>query len=127
MTQPSLAGRAVLALVLLVGFYILALAIIAGLLYVPYAEIVYLHRVDRITLFSLVGAGAIFWGILPRIDRFTAPGPALTREEQPRLFAALDDVARSVEQAMPREVYLVPDMNASVGHCTGCRSTRRCS
>jgi heat shock protein HtpX len=119
MSQPSLAGRAILALLLLVGFYVLALAIVAGLLYVPYAEVVYLHRIDRLTLFSIVGAGAILWGILPRIDRFTAPGPPLSREHQPRLFAALDDVARSAEQAMPREVYLVPDMNAWVAQRGG--------
>jgi Zn-dependent protease with chaperone function len=104
---------------LLVGFYALALAVVVGLLYVPYAEVVYLHRIDRLTLFSVVGAGVILWSILPRIDRFTAPGPPLTREDQPRLFAALDDVARAAEQAMPREVYLVPDMNAWVAQRGG--------
>jgi Zn-dependent protease with chaperone function len=119
MSQPSLAGRAVLAVVLLVGFYVLALAIIAGLLYVPYAEVIYLHRIDRLTLFSVIGAGVILWGILPRVDRFSAPGPQLTVENQPRLFAALDDVARSAEQEMPREVYLVPDMNAWVAQRGG--------
>jgi Zn-dependent protease with chaperone function len=119
MSHPSLAGRAVLAVVLLVGFYVLALAIAAGLLYLPYAEIVYFHRIDRLTIFAVVGAGAILWGIVPRIDRFKAPGPTLTRADQPRLFAALDEVARSADQAMPREVFLIPDMNAWVAQRGG--------
>ena len=99
MAHPSLAGRATLAVLLLVGFYVLAFAIIAGLLYIPYAEVTYLHRIDaRLTIFAVVGAGAILWGILPRIDKFLPPGPALTREQQPRLFETLDDVARAAEQ-----------------------------
>jgi heat shock protein HtpX len=120
MSHPSLAGRAALAVLLLVGFYVLAFAIVAGLLYIPYAEVTYLHRVNaRLTIFAVVGAGAILWAILPRIDRFQAPGPALTRDRQPRLFAVLDDVARSAEQDMPRDVYLVPDMNAWVAQRGG--------
>ena len=120
MRHPSLAARAALAVVLLIGFYVLAAAIIVALLYVPYAEVTYLHRLDpRIAIFTVVGAGAIFWGILPRFDRFEAPGPVLERAGQPRLFAAFDDVARASEQAMPVEVYLVPNLNAWVSQRGG--------
>src|SRR6185295_7873003 len=119
MSHPSLAGRAALAVVLLVGFYVLALAIVGGLLYLPYVEVVYLHRLDRLTIFAIVGAAIILWSILPRVDRFTPPGPALTRADQPRLFATIDDVARGSEQAMPSEVYLIPDMNAWVAQRGG--------
>jgi len=119
MSHPSLAGRAVLAVVLLIGFYVFALAIVGGLLYLPYAEVRYLHRIDRLTIGAVIGAGAILWGILPRIDRFQPPGPELSRSDQPRLFATLDDVARASEQAMPREVYLVSDMNAWVAQRGG--------
>jgi Zn-dependent protease with chaperone function len=120
MSHPSLAGRATLAVVLFIGFYALALAIVGALLYIPYAEITYLHRINgRLTIFAVVGAGAILWAILPRIDRFQAPGPELTKEAQPRLFATLEDVARSAEQNMPPEVYLVPDMNAWVAQRGG--------
>jgi heat shock protein HtpX len=52
--------------------------------------------------------------VLPRWDRFRAPGPLLTREKHPRLFKALELVARATKQAMPAEVYLVPDVNAWV-------------
>lgn len=120
MSHPSLAGRATLAVLLLVGFYVLAFALIATLLYLPYAEFRYLDRIDaRLTLFALVGAGAIFWAILPRIDRFEPPGPPLERAQHPQLFAILDDVARSAEQEMPRDVYLVADMNAWVAQRGG--------
>jgi Zn-dependent protease with chaperone function len=120
MSRPSLAGRAALAVLLFVGFYVLALGIAGALLYIPYAEVTYLHRVNgRITIFAVVGAGAILWAIMPRIDRFKAPGPTLTRRDQPRLFATLEDVARLAEQEMPPEVYLVPEMNAWVAQRGG--------
>ena len=120
MSRPSLAGRATLAVLLFIGFYALALGMAGALLYIPYAEVTYLHRINgRITIFAIVGAGAILWAIIPRIDRFHAPGPSLTRKDQPRLFTTLDDVARLAEQEMPPEVYLVAEMNAWVAQRGG--------
>lgn len=123
-----MAGRALLAVVLFVGFYVLALVIAAVLLYIPYAEMTYLERLDaRIALACVISAGAIVWSILPRRDRFTAPGPLLTPQEQPALFAALSEIADSTGQAMPAEVYLTPEVNAWVtqrGGVLGLRSRR---
>src|SRR6185369_1571909 len=114
-SSPSLAGRAVLALVLMVGFYILALSIAAGLLYIPYAELVFAHRLHpKLALVCVLGGVMILWSVLPRWDKFIAPGPRLTREEQPKLFAEIDAVAGAVKQTSPAEVYLVPDLNAWV-------------
>ncbi len=119
-SSPSVAGRALLAVVLMVGFYLLALAIAGGLLWIPYAEIVYANRLHlKLALACVLGALAIVWSVLPRIDRFTPPGPQLKREQHPRLFQELDGVARSVGQAMPAEVYLVGDVNAWVGQRGG--------
>ena len=114
--HPSLMWRAFLALVLMVGFYVLAVAVAGVLLYLPYAELRYAQRVFNIklTLGCIVGACAILWSILPRVDRFRAPGPRLEPSGQPRLFKELDAVAGAVSQAMPAEVYLVPDVNAWV-------------
>jgi heat shock protein HtpX len=113
--SSSIAGRAMLAVVLMIGFYFLALGIALGLLYIPYAELVYAHRIHaKIALGCLIGALAILWSVLPRFDRFEAPGPELTRAKQPRLFDEIEGVAKSVGQAMPAEVYLVPDVNAWV-------------
>ena len=75
----SLRTRAILALALMVGFYVFALAIAGGLLWVPYAEFMYLERMNaRLTLFCLIGGVTILWALIPRIDKFEAPGPRLT-------------------------------------------------
>lgn len=44
MRSVSLTARAIIALVLMVGFYALALVLVAFLLWLPYAEIAYGHR-----------------------------------------------------------------------------------
>jgi len=119
-SSSSLAGRALLAVVLMIGFYILAVAIAAGLIYLPYAEFTYAHRIHpKLAILCVVGALAIVWSVLPRFDKFESPGPHLTRDQHPRLFQELDGVAKSVGQEMPAEVYLVPDVNAWVAQRGG--------
>jgi len=111
----SIARRAALAVVLMFGFYALAIAVAVGLLYIPYAELRYFHRVDyRLALFCIVGGLLILWSIIPRPDRFEPPGPALDESEHPELFSVLNGVARITGQEMPREVYVTPDLNAWV-------------
>lgn len=118
--RPSLAGRAVLALILMAGFYLLAIAMAAGLLYIPYAEWQYAERLHiKLALICVCGAGAILWAILPRLDHFTPPGPRLEASCHPRLFGELTSIAQSVKQEMPSEVYLVPEVNAWVTHRGG--------
>jgi heat shock protein HtpX len=51
---------------------------------------------------------------VPRPDRFEPPGPVLAPDRQRRLFGLIGEVATATGQAMPREVYLVPDVNAWV-------------
>jgi Zn-dependent protease with chaperone function len=107
--------RAVLAIALLVGFYATALGLALGLLAIPYLMYTEGKRVYiKVALLCVVGAGAILWSILPRIRRWEEPGPRLTEEEQPRLFAIIRDVARRMEMPMPAEVYLIADVNAFV-------------
>ncbi len=119
-SSPSLVGRAVLAVVLMAGFYLLAAAIAGGLLYIPYAELVYAHRLHpKLALGCLLGAVAILWSVLPRFDKFEAPGPQLTRQQHPQLFGAIESVATTVGQAMPAEVFLVADVNAWVAQRGG--------
>jgi heat shock protein HtpX len=115
MPKQSLFWRAVLALVLMVGFYVLALVLAAGLLYIPYAEVKYAQRLDgKIGLACLAGAATIVWSVLPRFDRFNAPGLLLTAASQPRLFELIRELAVATAQPMPKDVYLVSDMNAFV-------------
>ncbi len=107
-------GRVTLALLLTIGFYGLALGISAGLLLIAWLLWINGHHVNRVTAFCVIGAGAILWSIIPRPERFHAPGPALEAASNPRLFKELTDVAAKVGEPMPHEVYLVPDVNAGV-------------
>jgi heat shock protein HtpX len=118
--RGGVAGRAVLAVGLMAGFYALALGIAGALLFIPYAEWVELGRVHvKLAIICLVSGGTILWAVVPRPDRFEAPGPALSRTEHPRLFELIERVARATGQVMPAEVYLVRDMNAFVSQRGG--------
>ena len=111
----SLAGRALLAVLLTIGFYGLALIIAAALLFIVYADIRWTSRVHiQLIIGSILAAGAILWSIVPRIDRFEPPGPRLLPAEHPRLFSEVETIAKQMSQTMPREIYLVPDVNAGV-------------
>ena len=112
---PSMAGRATAAMLLTIGFYGLAIVIALALLSVPYFEWQWAHRVTgRLAIICVAGAGIILWSIVPRPDRFVAPGPRLEAARNPRLFAEAAAVATSVGEPMPKEVYLVPEVNAGV-------------
>jgi hypothetical protein len=89
-SSSSLLLRAVLALVLMVGFYALALGFAFGLLYIPYAEVVHAHRLHfKLAAGCVIGGGVILWAVMPRIDRFEAPGLLLGEAAQPRLFQVM--------------------------------------
>lgn len=119
-TPPSLTGRAILAVALMIGFYVLAIGIAVGLIYIPAAMVIVAHEINiRIAAFCIIGAFAIFWSIAPRIDRFLPPGPLLEADDQPRLFKELITVANTVGQPMPTEVYAVNDVNAWVAQRGG--------
>jgi len=114
-SSPSLAGRAVLAVGLMLGFYLLATAIAGVLIYIPYAEWTYAGRFHfKLALFCILGAGTILWSILPRPDRFVPPGPLLEPQEHPKLSETLAGIAKATTQEMPSEVYLTAEVNAWV-------------
>ena len=117
---PGLLGRAVLALGLLVGFYVLAIGIAAVLLLLPYLELRYTQRIHlQVAILAVITAAAILFAIVPRVERFRSPGPRLERGKHPALFAILDEVAEAAGQSRPREVYLVPPVNAFVADWGG--------
>jgi heat shock protein HtpX len=118
----SMKLRAVLALALVIGFYTLALGIVAILtLIIIWAAGGTSGLFLRIKLILACGAGAglILMAIRPRFDRFVAPGPRLLDRHHPGLFALLQEVSRGANQAMPVEVYLIPDVNAFVAQRGG--------
>ena len=104
----------------MVGFYLLALSIAGGLLWVAYADAAYTTRVHpKIVVGCVFLAGAIVWSIIPRMDHFEPPGPKLDSVRHPQLFAEIERVARATKQEMPAEVYLVGDVNAWVAQRGG--------
>jgi Zn-dependent protease with chaperone function len=120
MSSGSLFARSLLAVGLFVGFYALALGVAAAIAWLPIAEILYANMIHpKLALICWVAAAVIVWSILPRFDRFEAPGPRLERADHPELFALVDDVARATAQAPPADVYLVHDVNAFVAERGG--------
>ncbi|MFC4456367.1 M48 family metallopeptidase [Deinococcus sonorensis] len=113
-TTAALRGRAVFALLLMVGFYLLALGLAGALLSVPVLEWSAGRVHLRLDLFALIAGVTILWAIFPRRERFEAPGPRLRAAEHPQLFEEIERVARATGQRAPDEVYLVPDVNAWV-------------
>ena len=88
----SLRSRALMAVALTVGFYALALGLIAGLIAVLFIP----NIPGRLFGFCLIGAAVIAISIVPWPRRFVAPGPMLNPAGQPRLFAELQGVAKAV-------------------------------
>ena len=111
----SLIVRAAMAIGLMLGFYLLALGIASVLAYIPYAQWTYTnHLTVQLAVFCVAGAVGILWSVLPRFERFVAPGPRLEAHAQPQLFQAVRGIAAATGQEMPSEIYLVPDLNAWV-------------
>ena len=115
-----LAQRALLAVGLMVGFYLLAVTIALALLWVPYAEVTYIGRIHlKLTALCVIAGLTILWSLVPRIDRFTPPGPRLDEAAHPRLFDVIRRVATATGQSAPAEVYLLNEVNAWVTHRGG--------
>lgn len=121
-----IAKRALLAAGLTAGFYLLAVAIIGILLFIPYAEWRFGNRIHlKILVICLGAAGAIVAALIPPKDDFKISGMRLDREGHPRLFMEVDDIAKAMDQAPPSEVYLVPEVNAWVTEYGGRGGSRR--
>jgi len=111
----SPASRAAVALGLMAGFYLLAVA--TGLGGFALAWLLVTGKSVGLYKFAFLSAaagGTVLWSLRPRLDTFEAPGPRLTKAGQPELFGAIEDVARATGQSMPAEVYAVADVNAFV-------------
>ena len=103
-----------MAVLLTVGFYLLALATVAILLAAVWLDLRSGEVNVRFILVCLFVAGIVIYSIIPRRMPFRAPGPRLDAAAQPRLLGYIEDIARRVGEGMPREVYLDSDANAAV-------------
>ena len=109
---------AVLAIVMVVGSYLFVLLLAAGCVYGPYLILFgsdsFALQSLLLFLFGIVIAATMIWSLIPRRDKFTAPGMLLDRAAQPRLFAELDAIAAALNENIPGEVYLIGAPNAFV-------------
>jgi Zn-dependent protease with chaperone function len=105
-------ARAALALGLFVGFYAIGLALVAGLLWLPCAQVSYSGQVFASGGLALVGAAYVAWALVPRRSKWVAPGPELTRASGPGVYALVEEVARAAVHPMPQSIYLVNGANA---------------
>src|SRR5262245_56050277 len=54
-----------------------------------------------------IGLGLmILWSLRPRPVRLEPPGKKLERDDQPELFAIVEDIAQRARQQMPDDIYL---------------------
>lgn len=119
--SPSIALRASVALGLLAGFYLLALAVSAALAWIAWrlwhragwsgqaAAAVYLCA-------ALVVAGT---ALVVRRRGFEPPGPELREAEQPELVALVRETAAALATGVPRRIFLTADVNAFVAEVGG--------
>src|SRR5688572_13113486 len=126
----SVARRARIVFAVALGFYVYALFLAAaflGLGYLAFNLAAFVPGLDQsqtrgwiacimlpVTLFCLASALLIVVSLIPRPGRFRAPGPKLDLNTQPELLDVIRNVARSTNQKMPTEAYVILDVNAAV-------------
>src|SRR5215472_8177547 len=109
--RPSMAFFAVLAMAMVVMSYALVLLLAAVSVYLPYfyLSISDSPNMENLSafLFGIIVAVAIVRSVIPRQDKFQAPGMLLERSAHPRLFAEFENIAHAFSEPLPREVYLI--------------------
>lgn len=123
--MKGLAVRALVAIALMVLFYVTAVAAIAllGILGVAFGQLLFERNAGTVVAVLALGcfaaAGVVAWSVLPRIDRFEPPGPEIFEDEHPRLFTEIRQIAEATGQRVPSHVYLAHDVNAFVAQRGG--------
>ncbi len=108
---------ALLAILMTVASYLLLITLAVasvGLSYAAYRGSDSNIQLLLLCLFGIAIAGALLWSLIPKRDKFVAPGPRLERASHPQLFAELECIAALLDQPMPKDVYLIGEMNAYV-------------
>lgn len=110
--------RAALAVALLVGFYVVALAVVAALFWLVYqafAQGLSGAALLKIGVVAAIVAVAVVKGLVTR-DRTShePPGVLLDEADQPGLWSRVRELADAVGTRAPDEIRLVPDVNAYV-------------
>lgn len=113
-----MAFLAFLSIFMVVASYLFVILLAGACVYLPYLLMTSASssngQLILLFIFGILIAGAMLWSLVPRRDKFKAPGLLIERETQPRLFAELENIASALNEPMPREVYLIGDVNAWV-------------
>lgn len=116
--RRSLVLWALLAVAMVAVSYLMILLLAAMCVYLPYLAITSLDSpgIQIIALFlgGIAMAGAMVWSLVPKQDKFEAPGPTLDPSQHPKLFAEIKTIANALNEPLPAEVYLIPQVNAFV-------------
>ena len=122
-SRRSFGARALLAIALLLGFYVLGLAVIAACAGGVWLQVAAGHLYLKLILVLVVVGGSVAWGLVRSLvafgDGFEPPGPEITRKDEPALFEVIDQVADAMHTRLPEHVYLFPDVNAFVAEVGG--------
>jgi hypothetical protein len=89
---------------------VLLLLLAVGCIYLPYLLLLNQTMAVQVVLLFWGGiavAATMLWSLLPRRDKFDAPGPLLDRLTQSKLFREIDQVADALNEQVPGEVYLI--------------------
>ncbi len=75
--SSSFLGRIMLAIALMVGFYILAIVLAGTLILVPIVVMMFGRFSSELAVLMIISGCLILWSVLPSWDRFFPPGPRL--------------------------------------------------
>ncbi|WP_026257687.1 M48 family metallopeptidase [Actinopolymorpha alba] len=108
--------RAAIAVSMLAGFYVLALAVVGALGLAGYLIVTNANGGLQIVIALVAAAVAILVGLAKALKRprFTPHGVQLLEHDQPQLWAMVRDLAARVVTRPPDEIWLVPEVNAAV-------------
>jgi Zn-dependent protease with chaperone function len=116
--RQSVALFALLAIVMVVVSYILIVLLAIACVYLPYLAFTSAEhppaQLGLLVLGGLVVGVTILWSLVPRPEPFEVPGLLLEPSAHQRLFAELNEIATALNEPLPREVYLVGQVNAFV-------------
>lgn len=115
--RTDLARRALLLLTLWLGFWLLGIGLVCGLLWIPFAQAHYRSSVDFSGIVAACAALTLAYALRPRSGQkpsdITGP-PALQREQAPALFSFIERIGSELGATAPVEIHLVTGATAFI-------------
>ena len=116
--RRSVALFALLAVAMVVVSYVLIVLLAVAFVFLPYLAFTNMEhppaQLGLLVLGGIVVVATLLWSLIPRRETFEAPGLLLDAAAHPRLFAELNAIAAALNEPLPREVYLIGQVNAFV-------------